>query len=147
MTIEQRLTAFFADYEARTNRAFADPATIDAEASAGAYAACFIEAHPKGVICFQNDEELRKSIPQMMEAQRKIGAREMKIAGLTITPLDALHAMAKIRWEAHYVKPDGSDVSAAFDEIYFVQVIDETPKIFAYIAGDQEKLLKEIGVG
>jgi hypothetical protein len=145
-TINQRLEKFFADYEARTNRAFADPPIVDTEESAAVYTECFIEAHPKGVICFKNDAELRKSIPQLLEGQRKLGAKSMKIAELTITPIDDLHAMAKVHWEARYIKQDGAEVVADFDETYFVQTIDDTPKIFAYVAGDQEKLLKEKGL-
>jgi hypothetical protein len=48
----------------------------------------------------------------------------MKIAALTITTLDDFHAMAKIHWEARYIK-DGQAIVADFDEIYLVQTIEK----------------------
>jgi hypothetical protein len=37
-------------------------------------------------------------------------------------------------------------VLAEFDETYFVQTIEEGPKIFAYVAGNEEGFLKEKGL-
>ena len=143
MSLEQ----FFAAYEDRVNRALNDPPEVDIDGTVSAYTECFIEAHPGGTICFQNDEAFRAAVPQLFESQRKLGAKSMKIAHLTLTPLDDYHTMAKVSWEAAYLKQDGSTVTAAFDEIYFVQTLNQTSKVFAYISGDQEKLLQEIGVG
>jgi hypothetical protein len=50
-SIEQRLAEFFAEYKARINRALADKPEIDIEATARAFADCFIEANPNGVVC------------------------------------------------------------------------------------------------
>ncbi len=43
-SVQEKLAEFFADYEARTNRALADPPEVDTEATAAAFADCFIGA-------------------------------------------------------------------------------------------------------
>ncbi|MGH7231973.1 MAG: nuclear transport factor 2 family protein, partial [Nitrospiraceae bacterium] len=77
---------------------------------------------------------------------RSIGTKAMKIDSLTITLLDDCHWMAKVHWKAFYRKKDGREELVDFDVIYLVQIIDATPKIFAYITGDEQKVLKERGL-
>jgi hypothetical protein len=55
---------FFAAYAAGFNRALADVPEIDVEATAGAFADCFIAANPNGVSCGKNDEQFRAQIPE-----------------------------------------------------------------------------------
>ncbi len=143
---DQRVRAFFQAYETRVNRALKEQPEIDIEGTAGAYTECFMEAHPGGVMCFQNDDQFRSAVPQLFESQRRLGAKSMTIADLTLTPLNDNHTSVKVRWNAHYRLQDGRDIRLELDEIYFVQVRDGEPKIFAYIAGDQDQLLKAHGV-
>jgi hypothetical protein len=145
-TTQEHLEKFFADYEARINIALTEPSKFDVDATINAYTECFMEAHPKGVTCFQNDEKMRQTFPQMFEAQRKLGAKSMRIISREIMPLDEFHAMAKIHWEARYIRKDGQEVVANFDEFYFVQTLNQISKVFAYIAGDQEKWMKDNGL-
>ncbi len=70
----------------------------------------------------------------------------MKIASLDITLLDDLHSMVKVHWQAIYNKKNGSEESIDFDVIYFVQMIDDQLKIFAYITGDEQGVLRERGL-
>jgi hypothetical protein len=63
-TVTQEIKAFFADYEARFNRALGDPPHFDVEGTAGAFSDCFIEVGPHGVTCGKNDEQFRAVIPR-----------------------------------------------------------------------------------
>lgn len=60
--------------------------------------------------------------------------------------MDELHFMTKVNWSALYRKKDGKEVTIDFSVIYFTQMQDGSPKIFAYITGDEQKALKEYGL-
>ena len=142
----QTLGSFFTEYEARTNRALGTTPSVDVEATAAAFADCFVGASPVGVMCGKNDEEFRKQIHTGLEFYRSIGTKSMTIKSLTTTLLDDYHSMVKVHWEAFYRQQDGHEDLIDFDVIYPVQTIDETPKIFAYITGDEQKVLRERGL-
>jgi len=137
------LQAFFAAYATRMTSALADPPAIDIEATAAAFASCFVEASPNGVVCGKNDDQFRAVIPKGLEFYRSIGTRWMKIIGLAVTILDDHHAMAKVHWQAFFLRKDGSDELLDFDVIYLVQLLGDQPKIFGYITGDEQKALRE----
>lgn len=137
---------FFAAYAAGFNRALADVPEIDVEATAGAFADCFIAADPNGVSCGKNDEQFRAQIPEGFAFYRNIGAKAMKIASLEITPLDDCHLMAKVHRVSVYRKKGGGEEQIDFDNIYFVQTIGGVPRIFGYVTGDEQKLLHERGL-
>lgn len=143
-SVDQKLKEFFREYEARFNKAMAG--TIETEATANAFASCFIEANPFGVNCGKNDDQFRVMIPQGYDFYRSIGTKSMKIVSLEITSLDDYHSMAKVHWQAIYNKKDGSEESIEFDVIYFVQTINDQLKIFAYITGDEQGVLRERGL-
>ncbi len=144
--VQDVLEAFFGEYEARLNRALVDPAAVDVEATVSAFAPCFIEANPAGVICGKNDEQFLAAIPKGYEFYRAIGTQYMRILSKAITVLDDYHAMVKVHWVAAYKKQDDHEVQIEFDVIYFVQLINETPKIFGYITGDEQKAYQELGL-
>lgn len=140
----QRLEDFFREYEARFNRAMAG--SIETEATANAFASCFIGANPFGVNCGKNDDQFRTVIPKGYEFYRNIGTKSMKIVLLKITQLDDYHSMVKVNWQAIYSKKGGSEESIDFYVIYFVQAIKDQLKIFAYITGDEQGVLRERGL-
>ncbi len=141
---DQRLQKFFAEYEARTNRAL--DGEVDIEAIIRAFSDCFIGANPNGVMCSKNDETFRAAISQGMEFYRSIGTKSMKITSISITPLDDYHSMAKVYWRASYEKKDGVKETIDFDVIYLLQIIKEKIGIFVYITGDEQKALRERGL-
>lgn len=143
-SVDQKLKEFFSEYEARFNRAMAG--TIETEATANAFASCFIEATPFGVNCGKNDDQFRMVIPQGYKFYRNIGTKSMKIVSLEIISLDDYHSMAKVHWQAIYNKKDGSEDAIEFDVIYFIQTIKDQLKIFAYITGDEQGVLRERGL-
>ena len=143
---EETIERFFAGYAARFNRALGDAPVMDVEGTAAAFADCFVAANPQGVACGKNDSRFRAAIPQGWEFYRRTGMKSMEITSILVTPLDNMHAMAKVRWDSRYRRGDGRDEQIEFDVIYLVQIRDGTPKIFAYITGDEEKALREKGL-
>jgi hypothetical protein len=125
------------------NKALAEKPEVDVEATAEAFAECFIGANPLGVACGKNDEQFRAQIPKGLEFYRSIGTNAMKIEALTVTPLDDHHAMVKIHWQAFYVKKNGSNLTIDFEVIYLVQILNDKPKIFGYITGDEQKAYRD----
>lgn len=143
-TAAQKIHEFFRQYEQRFTDALAGK--DDVEATAAAFASSFLEASPAGVQCGENNAQFRHMIPKGNEMYRRSGAVSMKIQSLNITPLDSFHCMVKVYWNAVYRKKDGSDEPIDFEVIYFLQNLKDELKIFAYIAGDEQKVLKEHGI-
>jgi len=144
--MNDKIREFFFQYEARVNNALEETPVFDAKATAEAFSDCFIAANPGGVACGKNDEQFQSQILKGFEFYRSIGTKSMKISCLTITALDEFHVQAKVRWQSSYMKRDGKGERIDFDVIYLLQTIGERPKIFAYITGDEEKALREIGL-
>jgi len=144
--MEQKLRGFFADYEARMNKALQDPPVVDVESTASAFADFFVEASPNGVTGGKNDEQFRAKIPKGTEYYRSIGTISMNILAHEITLLDDFHSINKIRWQALFRRREGGEEAIDFDVIYLVQILKDEPKIFAYVTGDEQKILKEHGL-
>jgi hypothetical protein len=139
-----RIEEFFKNYEKRTNNAL--QGMVDTEETAGAFADCFVEASPGGIMCGRNDKEFRKAIPEGYGYYRNIGTRSMDITSLEVSELNDIHYMAKVSWKATYIKKDNSKEVIEFDVIYFLQEREEELKIFAFITGDEQKALKDRGI-
>lgn len=142
--MEQPIYAFFAAYEKRFNDAL--QGETDVEATANAFAPFFVEASPAGIHGGSNDQAFRKKIPQGMDFYRQIGTYSMEILSQDVTPLDDLHYMVKIHWKATYKNKDNTDLAIEFDVIYFLQYREGALKIFAYITGDEDKVMREHGL-
>jgi hypothetical protein len=142
----ETIEAFFKAYAARMNHALGDHPRDDVEGSVNAFADFFVEASPKGVFGGKNDDEFRAKIPQGNAFYRSLGTQSMTIETLAITPLDKHHVYARVHWKAIYKKQDGSTIPLEFDVIYFLQVLNNTPKIFAYIAGDEQGMYEKNGI-
>jgi hypothetical protein len=149
MTVNKgQIEKFFQAYADRFKPALVEPPQVDVDGTVASFAECFVEASPVGIICGQNDDSFRKQIPKGLAFYRSIGTKAMLIDALEITPLDDFHWMAKIHWKAHYQKSGTNDPEKTieFNVIYFVQAVEDTPKIFAYIAGDEQKVMQEHGL-
>jgi hypothetical protein len=143
---EENIRKFFTQYEARFNQSLQDPPVLDIDGVAASFTDFFIEASPLGVSGGKNDEKFREMIPQGFAFYKSIGTKSMKVANLDIIALDDDHAMAKVHWDSRYIKRDGSKERIEFDVIYFLQLLRDEPKIFAYITGDEQRVLKEHGL-
>ena len=142
--VNATIDAFFADYEKLFNRSLKEE--VDVEKTVKSFAGCFVEASPAGIICGNNDDEFRKRIPKGYEFYKSIGTQSMTIQSKKITALDELHQMTKVDWSAGYRKKDGKEEVIDFSVLYFTQLQKGEPKIFAYITGDEQKVLKERGL-
>ena len=141
----KNIEEFFNAYESHFNDAISNE-SIDMEEVVSAFANCFVESSPAGVFCGQNDAGFLDKIKQGFEFYKRIGTRGMNIISKEITLLDDFHSLAKIYWRYSYVK-DNAPGTIDFNVFYLVNTIyDNEIKIFAYIAGDEKKALKERGL-
>jgi len=144
---DQAIKDFFSAYERRVNDALIDPLKIDSLGMTSAYTSNFIEASPSGVQVFQNNEQFVTALGPAFEGKRRIGTRSMSVTALNTTIIDDLHAAVKIRWLAHYERrKDQKAINVEFDETYLLQSVDGKPRIFAYVAGDEQETLKKYGL-
>lgn len=141
--IHDKIEQFFEEYQKKFAEGLAGHP--DVEAIAGVFANFFIEASPVGISGGENDEAFRDAIPKGYDMYRSIGTTEMKINQLSIRDLDDYHYEAEAYWEAFY-EMDGISQSIEFTVIYYLQYLNEELKIFAYITGDEQKVLKERGL-
>ena len=140
----EEIKQFFKVYEERFNKALAGD--DDIAGTAGAFAACFIGANPNGVMCGSNNEDFRKNIPAGNAYYRSIGTKRMQIKHMDIMSLDEIHYSARVSWHSEYERKDGREISIDFDVIYMLQYIGNSPKIFAYITGDEQAELQKHGL-
>lgn len=141
--IHNKIEQFFEDYQTRFAEGLAGEP--DVEAIASFFANFFVEASPVGVSGGKNDESFKQAIPTGYDFYRSIGTTEMKINQLSIRDLDDYHYEAEAYWEALYDK-DREIQSIEFTVIYYLQHLNDQLKIFAYITGDEQKVLKEHGL-
>lgn len=139
---KQQIDDFFNQYRDIFNNAIRVDAH-DIEQTAGLYSDCFIGANPLGVQCGKNNKGLRDFLLKGYDFYKKIGTTSMDIVSKEITILDEFHAMTKVRWKSNFIKPDNSKVSIEFENIYFTQTKDNQHKVFAWITGNEQTVLKE----
>lgn len=141
------LETFFDAYAARFNAAIADPPEVDIEGLASVYADALIGSNPNGVTCGTNGDELRSVLVQGFEFYRSIGTKWMRVGSIDEHRLDDLHAAVTVGWESGYERPgDGEDVRIDFDVVYLVKTIGDERRIFGFITGDEQAVLREHGL-
>lgn len=142
---QHEIDVFFKAYAARFNDALSGK-QVDVSGTVNAFADCFVEASPAGIHCGKNDQQFRDAIPKGHEFYKQTGMKAMVIEAKDLTILDGLHAMVRVHWRSDHVKRDGAQVSIPFEVIYLLQHQEKGLKIFAYITGDEQKVMKEKGV-
>lgn len=141
----ERVKAFFARYADRFNRSL-EGESVDPKDVADSFASHFVGATPAGVSGGKNGLLFRWMIPRGFAHYKNIGTRSMDITDLALEAIDPQHALAKVRWDSRYTKGDGSDDRIEFEVTYLLHFEEGDPKIFAYISGDEERILREHGV-
>jgi hypothetical protein len=63
-----------------------------------------------------------------------------------LSPMDDHHCVAHVAWTAIYAHKDQHDVAIDFDVHYFVQKLDGEPKVFGWVSGDEQALLRKHGI-
>lgn len=142
---KQQIDDFFNQYSDIFNNAISGY-DHDIEQTAELYSDCFIGANPLGVQCGKNDKELRDFLLNGYEFYKKLGTTSMDIVSKEITILDEFHTMTKVWWKSNFIKQDSSKVSIEFENIYFTQTKDNQHKVFAWITGNEQAVLKEYGL-
>lgn len=145
-SLETRIRAFFKGYETQYRRALKSPDGVDSRKVASHFASYFVESSPGGAHGGRNGWMFRFMITRGFAFYRKIGTRDMTLEVVEVTPIDARHATAKVAWEAHCVRRDGTAVTVPFTHVYFLREERRALKIFAYVADDQQKLLEDHGL-
>ncbi len=139
------LRAFFRGYCHQFNEALAG--RPDQAAIAQCFAPSFVASTADGgVIGGKNDKTFLKTLAQGHERYRSTGLQSMQVLRVDATPLDRAHALSRVRWRAVYSNDKVTDEAVDFEVTYLTSEIDGEPKIFAWISGDEERLLKERGV-
>jgi hypothetical protein len=142
--IEANVRKFFERYERLFNRSLGGE--MDLDEVAALYASEFIAASPGGVTTGKNDHRLKQVMAQGYARYRSIGTKEMRIRNVRISPLDDQHCVAHVAWTATYARKDQPDIAIDFDVHYFVQKLDGAPKVFGWVSGDEQALLRKHGI-
>jgi hypothetical protein len=114
---------------------------------ASLYASDFIAASPAGVMTGKNDDQLKQAMEQGYARYRAIGTKEMRIRDVRISPIDEHHCLAHVAWTATYAREDQPDTAIDFEVHYLVQKLDGEAKVFGWVSGDEQALLKKHGIG
>ena len=141
---ETRVKQFFERYERLFNQSLGGDANLDEVAAL--YASEFIAASPAGVIAGKNDDLLKQVMAQGYARYRAIGTKEMRIRDIRFSHIDDHHCVAHVSWTATYARKDQPDVAIDFDVHYLVQNLNGEPKVFGWVSGDEQTLLKKHGI-
>lgn len=142
--MEAKVRKFFERYENFFNRSLAGE--MDPDEIAALYAAEFIAASPAGVMAGKNDGQFRQAMAQGYARYREIGTKGMRIRGIRLSSMDEHHCVAHVAWTATYARGDRPDTEIDFEVHYLIQKLDGEPKVFGWVAGDEEALLRERGI-
>ena len=119
---------------------------IDIAEMASLYASEFIAASPAGVMAGKNDEQLRQVMTQGFARYRAIGTKEMRMRNVRVSGIDEHHCVAHVAWTAVYTRENRPDVNIDFDVHYLVQNLAGEPKVFGWVSGDEQELLRKHGI-
>lgn len=142
--METPVTELFTRYERFFNQSLhgnADMAEI-----VSLYASAFIAASPAGVMAGQNDDRLKDVMAQGYAYYRTIGTKGMRVRNVRISPIDELHCVAHVAWTATYGRKGQADTTIDFDVHYLVQVLGGEAKVFGWISGDEQAVLRQHGI-
>jgi hypothetical protein len=142
--MESSVRKFFERYESFFNQSLGGD--MDMDEVTALYASEFIAASPAGVMTGKNDDQLKQVMAQGYAHYRAIGTKEMRLRNVRLSPMDDHHCVAHVAWTATYTRNDQSDIAIDFDVHYFVQKLNGEPKVFGWVAGDEQALLREHGI-
>lgn len=119
---------------------------IDMDEVASLYASDVIAASPAGVMSGKNDDQFRQVMAQGYAHYRAIGTKEMRLRHVRLSAIDDCHCVAHVAWTATYARKDQPDTAIDFDVHYLVQILDGEAKVFGWVSGDEQALLKQHGI-
>jgi hypothetical protein len=142
--MEKSVNELFQRYQELFRKALKGAA--DMEQVASSYAAAFIAASPAGLSVGQNGEQWKQAMQRGFENYRKIGTKDMLLRTIRFAPIDKHHCLAHVAWTAVYNRGTEPDVSIDFEVHYLVQHLESDPKIFGWVSGDEQAVLKQHGI-
>jgi hypothetical protein len=142
--MENTVRKLFERYESFFNRSL--DGNSDTDEMASLYASHFIAASPAGVITGKNDDQLRQIMAQGYARYRAIGTKGMRLRHIRLSPIDEHHCVAHVSWTATYARKDQTDTAIDFDVHYLVQKLDGDAKVFGWVSGDEQALLRQHGI-
>ena len=142
--MESDVRTLFGRYERCFNQALGGD--IDMDEIASLYASDFIAATPAGVMTGRNDDRLSQVMAEGYARYRAMGTKAMRIRAIRLSRMDDHHCVAHVAWTATYAREGQPDVAIDFDVHYLVQKLDDAPKVFGWVSGDEQALLKQHGV-
>jgi hypothetical protein len=119
---------------------------LEPQAAAQLYASECIAASPAGVSTAKNDAQLLEVMAQGYERYRSSGMKNMRMRELRIAPIDGQHCLAHVAWTATYARKQQPDVDIDFEVHYFIQKLKAEAKVFGWVAGDEQAVLKKHGI-
>ncbi|MEK9280828.1 MULTISPECIES: nuclear transport factor 2 family protein [unclassified Bradyrhizobium] len=143
--MEADVRKLFERYQRLFNQAL--DGDVDMDEVASLYASEFIGAAPAGVRTGRNDDQFRQVMAQGYAHYRAIGTKDVRIRNIRLSPIDESHCVAHVAWTAIYTRKGQPDMPIDFDTHYFVQKLNGTPKVFGWVSGDEQALLKQHGIG
>ena len=142
--METSVRKLFERYERLFNHALGGD--TDVREVASLYASCFIAASPNGIMTGKNNDQLKQVMAQGYARYRAIGTKDMRIRNVRISPIDELHCVAHVAWTGTFARKDQADVAIDFDVHYFVRTLGDKSKVFGWVSGDEQELLKKHGI-
>jgi hypothetical protein len=142
--MERSVKKFFERYEQVFKKSLGNDSDLDEVSSL--YAAEFIAASPTGVMTGRNDDQLKQVMAQGYAHYRAIGTKEMWIRDVRISPMNEHYCVAHVAWTAIYARKHQPDVAIEFEVHYLVQMLDREPKVFGWVSGDEQELLRKHGI-
>jgi hypothetical protein len=142
--MEAAVRKFFEGYESLFNKALGGD--IDMEAALNLYACEFIAASPMGVMAGRNDAQLKQTIKEAYARYRTLGMKGARVRNIRCVKIDDHHCMAHVAWRATYAGKGKHDIAIDFVVHYFIQRLDEGPKVFGWVSGDERALLSQHGI-
>jgi hypothetical protein len=142
--MESAVRRLFGQYESFFNRSLGGD--MDLSEVASLYASEFIGAAPTGVMTGKNDDQFKEVMSQGFAHYRAIGTKEMRMRNVRLSPIDEHHCVAHVAWRAAYARKDQPDVAIDFEVHYFVQKLNGEPKVFGWVSGDEQAVLRKHGI-
>lgn len=142
--MEASVRELFERYESVFNRSLGGDSDMDE--AAALYASEFIAASPAGVVTGKNDDRLKEVMAQGYARYRGMGMKEMRLRNVRLSPVDDHHCVAHVAWKAIYARKDQPDAAIDFEVHYLVQKLDGESKVFGWVSGDEQALLRERGI-
>lgn len=142
--METSVRKFFERYERFFNQSLSGD--TDLREVATLYASEFIAASPSGVMTGKNDDQLKQVMAQGYARSRAMGTKGMRMRDIRLSPIDEHHCVAHVAWTATYARQDRADETIDFDVHYFIQKLDDEPKVFGWVSGDEQALLRKHGI-